>query len=137
MSPKVTFGSILVLTFANSSVMVVLPLSLPFDTVVEVVFNPLVSAEVEGVECLFDLAPVAERKLWPMDDRKRLNVLGCVSGLSGGPEPELSLGSRSRAMLKGLEVASCVRRCRRANGMYDVHPERCDGGERRKLRGPT
>jgi hypothetical protein len=35
---------------------------------------------------------------------------------------ELSLGSGSRAMLKGLEIASCVRRCRTADVMYVEHP---------------
>lgn len=84
MSLNVTFGSILVLTFASSSVMVMLPFSFPFDTVVEVVLNPLMSADTEDVECLVVLVLVAARMLCSRDDRKRLNVLGWASGLTGG-----------------------------------------------------
>ena len=100
-----------------------------FDVAVEVVLSPFASAETEDVECLFDLVLVAARMLCSRDDRKRLNVLSWASGLTGGWETldevdtELSLGSGSRAMLKGLEIASCVRRCRTADVMYVEHPK--------------
>jgi len=129
MSLNDTFGSILVLTFVRSSAATMSSFSFPFDAVVEVVLNPFVSAEIEVVECLFDLVLVAARILCSRDDRKRLNVLSCMSGLTGGSEAldevdmELSLGSGSRAMVKGLEIASCARRCRTADVMYVEHPE--------------
>lgn len=122
MSLNDTFGSILVLTFADSSVMMTTSLSFPFDIVVEAVLSPLASAETEGVECLFDLVVlVAARILCSRDDRMRLNVLSWMSGLAGVWEvldevdTELSLGSGSRAMFKGLEIPSCVRRWRTAD----------------------
>ena len=143
MSLNVTFGSILVLTFESSSVTMMLPFSFPSDTVVDAVLNPLASAGTEETECLFDLVLVAARILCSSDDRKRLNVLGWASGLTGGSEvlgvvgTEFSLGSRSRVMLSGLEIASCVRRCRTANVMYVGHPGRCGGGGKGKLQRPT
>jgi len=132
-SLNVTFGSILVLTFAGSPVMMTSSFSFPFDVVVEAVLSPFASAETEDVECLFDLVLVAARILCSRDDRKRLKVLSCISGLTGDSEAldevdaELSLGSGSRAMLKGLEIASCVRRCRTGNVMYVEHSERGGG----------
>ena len=110
--------------------------SFPFDVVVDMVLSPFVPAETEDMECLLDLDLVAARILCSRDDRKRLNVLSWISGLTGGPEAldevdaELSLGSGSRAMLKGLEIASCVRRCRTADVMYVEHPKRREGGNR-------
>lgn len=97
--------------------------SFPFDIVVEVVLSPFASAESEDVECLCVLVLVAARMLCSSDDRKRLNVLSWTSGLTGDLEAleevdaELSLGSGSRAMLKGLEIASWVRRCKTADDM--------------------
>ena len=136
MSLNVTFGSILVLGFTDSSVTMTSCFSFPFDILVDVVLRPFVSAETEDVECLFDLVLVAARILCSRDDRKRLNVLSWTSGLTGGPgaleevDTELSLGSGSRAMLKGLEIPSCVRRCRTADDMYVEHPKRWEGGNR-------
>ena len=135
MSPNDTFGRILLgLTFADSSA--VMPsFSFPFDIVVEVVLSPFASAETEEVECLFDLVLVAARILCSRDDLKRLNVLSWMSGLTGGSEVlggvdvELPLGFGSRAMLKGLEIASCARRCRTADVMYFEHPKGGEGGE--------
>lgn len=135
-SLDVTFKSILALGFACSSVTTTFCFSLPFDIVGDVVLRTFVSAETEDVECLFDLVLVAARKLCSRDDRKRLNVLGWISGLTGSPgalgegDTELSLGSGSRAMLKGLEIPSCVRRCRTADVMYVEHPKRWEGGNR-------
>jgi len=135
-SLDVTFKSILVLGFAGSSVTTTSCFSLPFDIVGDVVLRTFVSAETEDVECLFVLVLVAARKLCSRDDRKRLNVLGWTSLLTGGPgaleevDTELSLGSGSRAMLKGLEIPSCVRRCRTADDMYVEHPKRWEGGNR-------
>ena len=109
--------------------------SFPFDVIVDVVPSPFASAETEDVECLLDLDLVAARMLCSRDDRKRLNVLSWTSGLTGGPEAldevdtELSLGSGSRAMLKGLEIPSCVRRCRTADDMCVEHPKD-EGGNR-------
>ena len=136
MSPNDTFGRILlVLTFADSSV-VTSSFSFPFDTVVtEAVLSPFASAETEDVECLFVLVLVAARILCSRDDLKRLNVLSWMSGLSGGSEGldgvdvELPLGFGSRVMLKGLEIASCARRCRTADVMYFEHPKGGGGGE--------
>ena len=125
MSLNVTFGSILFLAFVDSSVMMTPSLSFPLDIVVEAVLSPLASAETEDVECLLDLVVlVAARILCSRDDRMRLNVLSCMSGLAAGLEAldevdaELSLGSTSRAILKGLEIPSCVRRCRTADVIY-------------------
>ena len=138
-----TFGSILVLTLASSSVMVMLPFSFSFDAVIEVSLSTLASADTEDVDCLFDLVLVAARILCSMDDRKRLNVLSWTSGLTGGSEVldevdmELSLGSRSRAVLKGLETASCVRRWRTVDVMYVGRPGKCGCREKGKLRQPT
>lgn len=107
-----------------------MPFSFPFDIVVEVVLSPFASTETEDVECLFDLVLVAARILCSRDDRMRLNVLSWTSGLTGGSEAldeadaELSLGSGPRAMLKGLDIANCVRRCRTADVMYVEHLER-------------
>ena len=104
--------------------------SFPFDVTVDVVLSPFASTDTEDVECLFDLDLVAARILCSRDDRKRLNVLSWTSGLTGDPEvldeveTELSLGSGSRAMLKGLEIPSCVRRCRTADVMYVERPKR-------------
>ena len=86
MSPNDTFGRILLgLTFADSSA--VMPsFSFPFDIVVEVVLSPFASAEIEEVECVFDLVLVAARILCSRDDLKRLNVLSWMSGLTGGSE---------------------------------------------------
>ena len=56
-----------------------------------------------------------------------------MPGLTGGSEDleeegiELSLESRSRAVLKGLEIASCVRRCRTADVMWVERPAGCGG----------
>jgi len=111
----------------------------PFDVVVEVVLNPFASAEIDDVECLFDLVLVAARILCSRDDRKRLNVLRWAPGLTEGSgaldevDTDLSLGSGSRAMLKGLEIASCVRRCRTGNDMYVEHSQRGEGGKRGNL----
>lgn len=121
--------------------MMMLPFSFPFDTVVEVVvLNPLTSTDTEDVECLFVLVLVAAaRILCSRDDRKRLNVLSWPSGLTGGSnvlggvDIELSLGSGSRLILKGLEIASCDRRCRTADVMYVEHPEGWGGREKEKL----
>lgn len=131
MSLNVTFGSgsILVLTFVGFSVTMASSFSFPCEVVVEVVLSPFASAEVEEMECLFDLTLVAARILCSSDDRKRLNVLSWTSGLTGGSEvldevdAELSFGSGSRAILKGLEIASCVRRFRTVEVMYVGHPE--------------
>jgi len=129
MSPNDTFGRILlVLTFADS-VMVASFSSLPFDIVVEVVLSPFASAETEDVECLFDLVLVAARILCSRDDLKRLNVLSWMSGLTGGSEVlggvdvEFPLEFGSRVMLKGLEIASCARRCRTADVMCFEYPK--------------
>jgi len=136
MSPNDTFGRILlVLTFADSSA--VRPsFSFPFVVVVvEAVLSPFASAETEEVECLFDLVLVAERILCSRDDLKRLNVLSWMSGLTGvsevlgGVDVELPLWFGSRVMLKGLEIASCARRCRTADVMYFEHPKGGEGGE--------
>ena len=111
--------------------------SFPFDIVVDVVLSAFASAETEDVECLFDLVLVAARILCSRDDLKRLNVLSWMSGLTGGSEVfggvdvELPLGFESRVMLKGLEIASCARRCRTADVMYFEHP----GGRRGRGRG--
>jgi hypothetical protein len=129
MSLNVTFGSILGLTFAGSSAMMTSSFSFPFDVVVEFVLSPFAPAETEDVECLFDLDLVAARMLCSRDDRKRLNVLSWMSGLTGVSEVlddagmVLSLGSGSRATLKGLEIASCALRCRTAEVMYVWHPK--------------
>ena len=138
MSPNDTFGRILfVLTFADS--MMASSLSFPFDIVVEVVLSPFGSAVTEDVECLFDLVLVAARILCSRDDLKRLNVLSWMSGLTegsevlGGVDVELPLGLGSRVMLKGLEIASCARRCRTADVMYFEHPEGGKDGEGRGL----
>jgi hypothetical protein len=142
MSLNDTFGSTLVLVFAGSSVTMTPFPSFPFDTTVEVVLSPLASADSEVVECLFDLVLVAERMLCSRDDRKRLNVLSWISGLTGGSEAleevdiELSLGSRPRAMLNGLGIASCVRKCRTAEVMYVEHPGRRGVGKG-KITEPT
>ena len=107
--------------------------SLPFDVAIVEVLSPFASAETEGVECLFDLVLVAARILCSRDDRMRLNVLSWTSGLAGDSEAlddvdtELSLGSGSRAMLKGLDIPSCARRCRTADVMYVGHLRRWDG----------
>lgn len=133
MSLNDTFGSILGLTFEDSSVTTTSSFSFPFDIVVELALGPLTSAETEDVECLFDLDLVAARILCSKDDRKRLNVLSWISGLTGGSEvldevdTELFLGLISRAALKGLESASCVRRCRTADVMYVEHLKRREG----------
>jgi hypothetical protein len=111
MSLNVTFGSILFLTFSDSSVTTTSSFSFPFDVVVEVVLNPFAT---EDVECLFDLDLVAARILCSRDDLNRLNVLSWMSGLIGGsgalgePDTELSLWVGSRVMLNGLEIPSCV-----------------------------
>lgn len=130
MSLNVTLGSILDLTLAASSVRMMPPSPLPFGIVVEVVLNPFGSADTEDVECLFDLVFVAARKLCSRDDRKRLKVLSWESELTGVSEAldevdlELSLGSISRAMLNGLDIASCARRWSTADDMYVGHAER-------------
>jgi len=73
-----------------------------------------VSAETEDMEHLFVLVLIAAWKLCSRDDRKRLNVLDWTSVLMGGlgtleeVDTELTLGSGSWAMLKGLEIPSCV-----------------------------
>lgn len=103
--------------------------SFPFDIVTELVLSPFAPAETEDVECLFDLDLVAARIPCSTDDRKRLNVPGWRSGLTGVPEVlddvdiALSLGSGSRATLKGLEIASCALRCRTVDDMYVGHPK--------------
>ena len=105
------------------------PFSFPFDVVVELVLSPFASAETEDVECLFDLDLVAARILCSRDDRKRLNVLSWMSGLTGDSEVlddvdmMLSLESGSRATLKGLEIASCALRCRTVDVMYVGYPK--------------
>lgn len=104
--------------------MMTVPFSFPLNTVVDVVLSPIASVDAEDVECLFDLVLVAARILCSTVDRRRLNVLCCTSGLTGGSGPfggvdmELSLGSGLRDMLKELGIASCVRRCRTADVMY-------------------
>lgn len=82
MIPNDTLGSLLVLTFVDSSVMAS-SFSFHFDVVVEAVLRPFGSAEIEVVECLFDLVFVTARIL-SMDDLMRLNVLSWMSGLTGG-----------------------------------------------------
>jgi len=96
-------GSILVLIFAGSSVMMTLFFS--FDVVVEVVLSPPASAETKDVECLFDPALVAARILCLRDDRKRLNTVSGVCGSSGvGWEYGWRAGKDRRGLLKRLRL---------------------------------